>query len=261
MPPVLPRLVEVQLELPTSMLGWSRRSVRLASVGRVEEAARALERAVESDPALVHRALAWHYGGVRPLPEERLDMLRCPPGPSSTGASCWIALLMVGRGGDGAPDVAAALRAQARSVQAQLDSLGPFEIDPWAPDPPRARAQRIEGMLAWREGDVDRAYAQLDSALRRAGQSGRDSYTAFALADLQGELGDLSGAIATLRTQDLSFSTPFAHLRIAELQERLGNREEARQYYESALSAWRDADRDFPLKARAQEGLDRVSRD
>jgi tetratricopeptide (TPR) repeat protein/TolB-like protein len=119
----------------------------------------------------------------------------------------------------------------------------------------RALAIGLEGVVAWREGDLQLAYAKLDSAVR----VGRNPMLTWRLAGLEEERGNDGRAIGALRVLTLDATwAPFAYLRIGELEERLGDRQEARAAYEMALSAWVDADPGFAPKARAEEGLRRL---
>ena len=121
----------------------------------------------------------------------------------------------------------------------------------------RSMAQTIEGYVAWTAGDLDRALAQLDSAVRHSTLA----VSVWHLADVREEDERFGLAISALRVFDGSPGwEPFAHLRIGELAERINDRSTARTYYESALEAWADADEGFEPKARAAAGLARVGR-
>jgi tetratricopeptide (TPR) repeat protein len=117
-------------------------------------------------------------------------------------------------------------------------------------------AMIVEGVLAWSEGDRDAALVKLDSAVR----TNRTGLGAWRTAAYLAEEGYATDAIGALRTLDeLVVWTPFAHLRIAALLEQMGERSEARKYYQSALAAWVEADEGFEPRARAEEGLARIT--
>ncbi len=114
----------------------------------------------------------------------------------------------------------------------------------------------LEGSLAWTENDRTTALATLDSATR----TGRMSVGVWREAGYLVAEGYVQDAVAALRTLDeMEMWAPFAHLRIAELLEQMGERSESQTYYRSALAAWVEADEGFEPKARAEEGLTRVS--
>ncbi len=117
-------------------------------------------------------------------------------------------------------------------------------------------AMILEGSVAWTEGDRNRALAKLDSATR----TGRMSVGAWREAGYLEVEGYLEDAVAVLRTLDeRELWAPFAHLRIAELLERMGERSDSRIYYESALAAWVEADDGFEPRRRAEQGLARIA--
>jgi len=225
------------------------------ATGRLDEALQHMRdfRQTEVTPLMPLEFLANQIVGG--IPDDELDRALAP---SVCGASehpdvlCTTATALHGldRGRVAEAKARAALD---REIAAELFSE---EDDDHAKDH-LVGAMILEGVAAWTEGDRTRALAALDSATRTR----RVSAGVWREAEYLEEEGYVRDAVAVLRTLDeMPVWAPFAHLRIAGLLERMGDRTRASKYYESALAAWVEADEGFEPKARAEEGLARTSR-
>jgi len=125
----------------------------------------------------------------------------------------------------------------------------------------------LEGLGAWKSGDLDRAERRLDEArlATNAGGGGVDPVKKilwWGLARLAVETGRGERAARVFRTLargDEGPGDPLALLELARAQERLGRLEEAQAHYELFALAWEDADPELqPLVREALESAARV---
>jgi tetratricopeptide (TPR) repeat protein len=112
----------------------------------------------------------------------------------------------------------------------------------------------------WRQGRVDRAFAELDririATIGYGPKSNLNEMVRVWLGQLEAERGNHESAVRYLASVIYSLPAMLLH---AESLEALGRYDAARDAYLEMLRIWADADPDFPPADRARRGLARLS--
>jgi hypothetical protein len=125
-------------------------------------------------------------------------------------------------------------------------------------------AHTLRAELAWAAGDPARARVELQRfsirPFREVGHWGM--HERFLMAELLSALGRQDEALDWYLSFPAGFDQPWvapAHLRTAQIYQRLGNSERARFHYRRFLSLWSGADAELqPLVTQAREALARL---
>ena len=161
-------------------------------------------------------------------------------------------------------DEAAALRYAGQLERRDRSSLpGAFAAD---------GGQFVRAEVAWRRGRPQEALATLENARFWTTWRGSEAENAdespfyghmherFARAELLYELGRLEEAIPWYRVfaYDLLYTAP-AHLRLAQIYERRGERQKATEHYSRFVELWKECDPELqPMVRQAQQALARL---
>ena len=228
--------------------------------------------ALDSLTALEHRALLSLWP-LLPVPRPELlalrnRLLKAPPSPSDEGSLTvphgavhpYLRLYLLGmlssRLGDHAPalDHAAQLERRARASFAPA-FVGDLSRTLRA-EVARARGRPAEALIAldsavfWARGE--------DLELTGASPFYEHEYEQFARAELLRELGRYGEALRWYRAiaDNLFHSGAPAHLRLAEIYERQGERRKAAAHFASFIELWKDCDHELrPLVEEARRRM------
>jgi DNA-binding SARP family transcriptional activator/TolB-like protein len=149
------------------------------------------------------------------------------------------------------------VRGQLTRLEAVRDS-GRVEVG-------RDLAHALKAELAWAAGNPAGAQAELErfSFRLRLDVGHWGMHERFLMAELLRTLGRHEEALDWYLSFPAGFDQPWvapAHLRAAQIYQRLGNRERATFHYTRFVRLWKDADPEFqPMVAQAREALARLS--
>jgi tetratricopeptide (TPR) repeat protein len=191
-----------------------------------------------------------------PVPAPEIDQaLAVDPADLTTDAGR--AILFFFRGARAADQGRESDRATARGALRDLAAKARVEGDSATARFADGAGLALDGLLAWKRGNLELAEEFLEEARVEAtghgGQWSVNDAIRWWLAEIiveQGKLHEAEPYFTSLWT------SPMAYERLGDLYAKAGEREQAREAYEMFLTAWRDAEPEMaPTVARVRQAL------